>query len=171
MSTDVIAAFEDSLGESATADRTNAASFQEDLDDHVDPPAIGVPLPFEGVSLPAGVVPPESAEDLRTARTGVTPAGVGIAEYGTVTVQSRYHGDELVSLYPERHVAVVAASDVLPDAEAAFDRFDREFRDEEFAAPQSQVLESGPSTTADMGGLVEGVHGPREVHVVILEDR
>jgi len=32
------------------------------------------------------------------------------------------------------------------------------------------VLATGPSATADMGGLVHGAHGPKEVHVVLLRD-
>lgn len=106
-----------------------------------------------------------SVEQLQEANTGVTPAGLGIASYGTVTVRSRPEGDELLSLYPRRHVAVVAASDIVPDMPAAFERLDGEFGD----GLQSQVLATGPSATADMGSLVQGVHGPETVHVVILE--
>jgi L-lactate dehydrogenase complex protein LldG len=167
VSTDVIAAFEDSLLGDAESERTTTEEFEATLRDHLETPAIGVPLPFEGISLPPEVDPPGSASDLTEAKTGVTPAGAGIASYGTVTVDSRPEGDELVSLYVERHVAVVAASDVYEDPTAAFAAFDGEVSDHR----GSQVLETGPSATADMGSLVEGVHGPKEVHVLILEDR
>lgn len=167
MSTDVIADFEDSLLGSATAERTTADEFGAVLAEHVVEPAVGTPIPFEGVALPAGIAPPETPTELREANTGVTPAGLGVASYGSLTVRSRGAGDELVALYPERHVVVVAASDVVPDSAAAFDRLDREFA----AGDRTQVFETGPSSTADMGSLIEGVHGPTEVHVLVLEDR
>lgn len=167
MSTDVIATFEDSLSELATTERTTADAFLETLSDHVVPPALGVSLPFDGVSLPDGIGPPEFPEDLREVHTGITPAGMGIANYGTVTVRSRAEGDELVGLYPEHHVVVVPESDVYPDMQAAFEQLGEEFD----RGPTTQVLETGPSATADMGELVEGVHGPREVTVLILEGR
>jgi L-lactate dehydrogenase complex protein LldG len=34
----------------------------------------------------------------------------------------------------------------------------------------SAVVATGPSATADMGALVRGAHGPKEVHVVILDE-
>jgi len=33
------------------------------------------------------------------------------------------------------------------------------------------ILATGPSATADMGGLVRGAHGPKEVHVVLLSEK
>lgn len=168
MSSDHLSAFESSLRGSATVERVSAGGFAFVLDDHVEPPAVGAELPFEGISLEGTRVRTEfSPSDLRAANTGVTPAGMGIADYGTVTVESRSAGDELVSLYPERHVAVVRESDVVPDMAAAFDRLAGEFE----AGDDAQVLASGPSSTADLGALVEGVHGPKDVRVLVLEGR
>lgn len=148
--------------------RATPETFAATLEEVVTEPAVGVPLPFEGVSFegtPVEVDP--SIERFETASTGVTPAGMGIADYGTVTVDSRAAGDELVSLYSRRHVAVVAASDVVPDMAAAFDRLESAFE----SGATGRVLATGPSATADMGTLVEGVHGPESVHVVLLEER
>lgn len=169
MSTDVIAEFESSLRDTASAVEVVVADdLAGVLREHVGDPAVGAPLPFEGVSYDETPVEPlASATDLLDLHTGVTAAGMGVADYGTVTVRSTPGGDELVSLYPERHVAVVAASDVVPDMETAFERLAGEFD----AGRNAQVLATGVSTTGDMGGLVEGVHGPKDVRVVVLEDR
>jgi L-lactate dehydrogenase complex protein LldG len=35
----------------------------------------------------------------------------------------------------------------------------------------SAIVATGPSATADMGALVKGAHGPKAVHVVVLDDR
>ncbi len=175
-----------------TVERTTAEGFGAALADAVEPPAVGTRLPFPGVALAdadAPVTPFPGAEDadgergrlLRTARTGVTPAGLAVAERGTISVRSRAAGDELVSLYPERHVAVLRASDVVPDVRAALGAIGddaRRARDEsEAGAPDaigdataSAVLATRASVTADMGALVEGVHGPQEVVVVALSD-
>lgn len=168
MSSDPLSAFESSLQGTATVHTTTADEFPAAVEEAVDPPAVGTPLHFEGVSLDGTAVETEFGPTaLRDARTGVTPARVGVADYGSVTVAADEHGAELASLYAPRHVAVVAASDVAADMPAAFEALDAEFE----AGRDTQVLATGPSATADMGTLVEGVHGPHETHVVVLEDR
>lgn len=168
MSSETLTTFESSLQGVATVHTSEAESFADTLVEAIEEPAVGTPLPFDDVSLtetPVDLDP--SPTDIDAATTGVTPAGMGIADYGTVTLPSGAAGDELVSLYPPRHVAVVAASDVVPDMPAAYERLGEEFE----RGMDTQILATGPSATADMGTLVQGVHGPKETHVVILEDR
>lgn len=166
MSTDHLETFEASLeGLADSVRRVEPAAFEDALTELLVEPAVGVPLPFEEVSLDGTPVVTEfDAADLEAATTGVTPAGLGVATYGTVTVRSRPAGDELVSLYADRHVAVLRAADVVPDMSAAFERLADEFD----AGERTQVLATGPSSTADMGGLIRGVHGPESVHVLVL---
>ena len=168
MSTDLLSTFESSLAGVATAHTTTAAAFVETLTGIVEAPALGTPLPYDGVTLDdTGVETEFSPSDLEAASTGVTAASVGIADYGTVTIPSGSAGEELVSLYTPTHVAVVAASDVVAGMPEAYDRLGEEFE----AGRDTQILATGASATADMGTLVQGVHGPHETHVVILEDR
>jgi len=168
MSTDTIPAFESSLSElGVDLVRTTAREFDAALDDVVEQPAVGVPLPFAGVSLPDAVSEASSVDDLEDAATGVTPAGYGIASYGSVVLQGGPEGVEPVSLYGDTHIAVVAASDVLPDMADAIPRIAADIRDGRGEA----VVATGASATADMGALVQGVHGPTNVVVVVLTDR
>lgn len=160
-----VSTFEESLSDLADCRRVSPSEFEEAVIDAIEPPAVGVPLSFDEVSLPDDVRTDFTAENLRAAETGVTPVGVGIAPYGTVTVRSSAAGDELVSLYTSRHVAVVHADDVLADMSAAYERLGEEFA----AGRDTQVLATGASATADMGGLVRGVHGPESMTVVIVE--
>ncbi|WP_255170782.1 LUD domain-containing protein [Natrononativus amylolyticus] len=151
---------------------TTSSATAADLPDHVarviDEPAVGAPLPFAPGALEATAVDTDPTPDsLASARTGVTPARFAIAEYGTLAIPSTSAGEEPVSLYPPKHVAVVAESDVYDDLGGAFDRLAGEFAD----GTDSVVFATGVSATADMGELVEGVHGPREVHVVVVTDR
>jgi len=162
-------AFVASLGGAGVAvSETTGASFGADLAELVETPAVGAELPFPDLSLsdaPADVETAPSADDVAAARTGVTAAEFGVAEYGSVAVRSRPGGDEPVSLYPERHVAVVRASDIV-DLDGAFERLG-----ELLPAGESVVFATGASATADMGKFVQGVHGPGEVAVLLVGDR
>lgn len=91
---------------------------------------------------------------------------MGIASLGTVAVEARSTGDEFVALYPESHVVVVRESDIRSNLSDAFTWLRSEFE----TGRRSLILATGPSSTGDMGALVEGVHGPERVHIVIVRD-
>ncbi|SDC17504.1 LUD domain-containing protein [Natrinema hispanicum] len=168
MTVDTVGRFERALeGLEVGFERVPAADASERIATIVEEPAVGAPLPFEGVTLPESVTTEPTSADLEAARTGVTPAGFAIAEYGTVAVESTADGAEAISLYSDRHVAVVAESDVVPDLSAGFDRLADGFA----AGQDSVVFATGRSATADMGDLVHGVHGPGDVDVIVVEDR
>ncbi len=188
---DVVERLRRSAPEAVTVERTTAERLAGAVERVVEPPAVGTGVGIDGVSLPESVASlptaatPAAARErgdlLRAAKTGVTPARRGIAERGTVTVRSRGAGDELASLYVDRHVAVLPASNVVSDVRTALagvadgvaaaraSEGDGAAADDDRSA--SEVLTTGPSATADMGALVEGVHGPREVVVLAVEDR
>ncbi|WP_222919539.1 LUD domain-containing protein [Natrinema sp. SYSU A 869] len=168
MTVDTVGRFERALeGLEVGFERVAAADASERIGTMAEEPAVGAPLPFEGVSLPESVTTDPTTAELADARTGVTPVGFAIAEYGTVAVESTADGAEPISLYPERHVAVVAESDIVPNISAGFDRLADGFD----TGRDSVVFATGRSATADMGDLVHGVHGPGDVHVIALEDR
>ncbi|SEH13555.1 L-lactate dehydrogenase complex protein LldG [Natronorubrum sediminis] len=169
MSSASITAFEVSLQEYVdSCYRTTADEFERTIQDAIEAPAVGAPMPFDDVSLEGTTVETDpSAEAIRTAKTGVVPAGLGVASYGTLTIESRPTGDELISLYPNRCVIVVGASDIVPDLSVAFERLG----DDLASGNTAHILASGPSKTGDLGGLIEGVHGPAHISVVVLEDR
>ena len=153
----------------ASTTRTTPNRFDWALAESIIEPAVGARLPFEEVSLadanaPVGLDP--TREELLTATTGVTGATLGIASYGSVVLRMTPDVDELAALFPERHVVVVRECDVVSDMTMAFAQLAPLFEDESADA----IIATGPSATADMGELVYGAHGPREVHVIILEE-
>lgn len=162
-----VATFEQSLRDiDVGVTRTDSDGFAATLDDVIEQPAIGVPLDIEGVSLSETSVELDvTPRLLREAETGVTPAGAAIADYGTLLVQSTASGAEPVSLYAPTHVAVVTEADILADTAAATDWLGGEFQE----GRDSAVLATGVSATGDMGAIVEGVHGPGTVHVIVIE--
>ncbi|WP_254767058.1 LUD domain-containing protein [Salinilacihabitans rarus] len=168
METDVTETFEASLRRLDVAvERTDAAGAEAVLADRVEAPVVGVPLPFDGVSLPEGVETAPTPAQLEAATTAITAVDFAVADYGSVAIRASPAGEEPTSLYADVHVAVVAASDVLPDMGAAFDRLGEAVRD----GDADTVLATGPSATADMGALVTGAHGPKAVRAVVIEDR
>jgi L-lactate dehydrogenase complex protein LldG len=168
MGTDLVATFESELEGVSTIHQTATDDFAETLSGAVVEPAVGTQIPIEDVSLADTPVEPDpSPADVLAAETGVTPAGLGVADYGTVTLPASEEPREVVSLYCTRHVAVLAESDLVADMPAAYDRLSEDFA----AGTDTQILATGPSSTADMGELLRGVHGPHETHVVVVTDR
>ena len=170
MATTPLSAFESSLDDlDVPVTRVSPGEFPCAVTDAVEGPAVGVELDDVGsdVSLdgtPVDVDPTPAA--LREATTGVTGARLGVADYGSVVLALTDRASELVSLFVERHVVVLREGDVVPDMDAAVDALDEEFS----RTRGSAVLATGPSATADMGALVKGAHGPREVRVVVLTE-
>ncbi|WP_254533307.1 LUD domain-containing protein [Natrinema gelatinilyticum] len=159
----------DELGVSVT--RTTADEFHEHIGEIVVEPAVGVPLeetfddPAFSLVDTVVVVDPTPAS-LRQATTGVTGARMGIADYGSLVLSLTRQASELVSLFVERHVIVVSATDVVSNMDKAVDELHEEVNENGGSA----ILSTGPSATADMGALVKGAHGPRDVHVIVVEE-
>lgn len=144
--------------------RVAAASATETIADLLEPPAVGVPLPWDDVALPDAVETAPSPAALDDAVTGVTAAALGVADYGSIVLRSTPEGIEPISLFPDLHLAVLRAADIVPDMAAAFEWFGETFR----ARRDSAIIATGPSATADMGALVHGAHGPKAVHVLVI---
>lgn len=161
--------FAESVGEYGLVHRTTAAKATETIATLIEEPAVGTPIPIEDVTLSELPVETDpTPARLEAARTGVTAAGLGVASYGTITIESSPAGEEPTSLFVDRHVAVIAASDLVGDMHAAIERIAADIDGD---GASTHVLTTGPSATADMGELAVGVHGPRTVHVVVVTDR
>ena len=169
MSTSTVETFESSLEElDISMTRTVSANFEATIESLVGDPAVGVPLDaYEGLSLSnTSVETPPTPQLLKSSETGVTPVGKAIAEYGTLVLDSDSVGTEPVSLYPPHHVGIVRENDVLETVDSAGGHLERRFD-----AGTSSIFATGVSSTGDMGSLVEGVHGPKNVDVVLITDQ
>jgi len=127
-------------------------------------------LPAEWLAgLPAETVltvdtPPLSAAELDRVAGVVTGCAVAIAETGTIILDhgpgSSGQGRRALTLVPDFHLAVVLAAQVAADLPDGFARLNP-------ARPHTLI--SGPSATSDIELIrVEGVHGPRQLHVLLV---
>jgi L-lactate dehydrogenase complex protein LldG len=122
----------------------------------VVPPGLGIDVP--GAVTDDGL----SASELDGFAAVVTAARLGIAETGTIVLDHQPdQGRRALSLVPDHHVCVVRADQVVPDVPDAVALLD---------ASRPLTWVSGPSATSDIElDRVEGVHGPRVLHVIVVD--
>lgn len=111
---------------------------------------------------------PDGPEWLRTraagAAAGITGADALLAETGTVVLAATPERPRSLSLLPGRHVVLATTDQLLPDLEGWIER-----RGLLLAPDPCTVFVTGPSRTADIEKvLVTGMHGPRELTVVLI---
>lgn len=165
MTSDLVATFSDSLAALGVGvSRTDAAGLPGAISDASSGETIAAGLPAD--SLPDGVNDSPANADLESARTGVTSVPLAVASSGSVLVRPSAEGEGAVSLFPPRHVAVVDEGDVVRDLPAALAELEAAVAD----GADDWVFVTGTSKTADMGAIVEGVHGPTEMHVVVVDE-
>lgn len=98
---------------------------------------------------------------------GVTDVQAALAETGALVCTSGPDRSRGLSLIPPVHVALVRRSDILPDMIDYWQQVGSSPAD----LPSSTVFIAGPSKTADIEGeLVVGVHGPGQVHIILMPD-
>jgi L-lactate dehydrogenase complex protein LldG len=108
-------------------------------------------------------------EELRalcaTVNYGISSADYALSDTGSLVMISSREEARLVSLLPPAHIAIVPASKLLTGLDELYTILPR-------PADQSSsmVFITGPSRTADIEQiLVRGVHGPGEIHVIVVD--
>jgi L-lactate dehydrogenase complex protein LldG len=93
---------------------------------------------------------------------GVSHAAYGLADTGSVVLAASPEEPRARSLLPDVHVTLLREERILPGLDELFAAVGSDL-------PSSLAIVSGPSRSADIEQrLTIGVHGPGEVHVVLL---
>lgn len=151
----------------ATVQRCSTADLAAAMDEAlpqgasvVVPSGLAATLGFEIVG--ARVDDHDTALELDQIEVVVTAARAGIAETGTIVLDHEAdQGRRAISLVPDLHVCIVREEQIVPDVPDAIALLDP-------ARPLTWI--SGPSATSDIElDRVEGVHGPRTLHVLLVD--
>ncbi len=112
---------------------------------------------FEGDFRKAGHVP----------AAGVTFSNFAMADTGTVVLESTMEHIRLATTLPELHFVIVDPETILEDNLAAVKPMTELHQGSE---PRFVAYITGPSRTADIERVLTiGCHGPRELHVLVIE--
>ncbi|KRV47885.1 lactate utilization protein C [Wenjunlia vitaminophila] len=106
--------------------------------------------------------PPLRPAQLDAADGALTTCALAVAETGTLVLDAGPgQGRRALTLLPDFHLCVLRSAQIAPDVPTALRGLDP-------CCPLTFV--SGPSATSDIElERVEGVHGPRVLHIVIVE--
>jgi L-lactate dehydrogenase complex protein LldG len=97
---------------------------------------------------------------------GITAADYALADTGSLVFFTESKESRLLSLLPPCHIAVIESSRIVASLDDVF-----RLRPLPGADSSAMTVITGPSRTGDIEmRLVRGVHGPGEIHVILIED-
>jgi len=106
-----------------------------------------------------------SREELFSSDIGVTSAQGAIAETGTLVLKSGAERHRLVSLVPPVHVCILTAGSIRQSMAEILEMADPN-------ANRTITFITGASRTSDIElTLAIGVHGPGELHIIVIKDQ
>jgi L-lactate dehydrogenase complex protein LldG len=105
-----------------------------------------------------------------TDRASLVGAFAGIAETGTLLLYSAPETPSSLNFAPEMHIVLLKAARILASYEEAFDALKAARPGGNVRLPRTVNLITGPSRTADVERtLTLGAHGPRFLHVIVID--
>ncbi len=105
------------------------------------------------------------------ADVGITGVSFVLAESGSLVLTSQTEGAQLVSLAPPVHIALYQRNQLRATLEDVLSRLPVSTVPGQPGPARSAVFVTGTSRTADIEQiLIRGVHGPREVHAILIEE-
>ncbi len=113
------------------------------------------------------VLRPPLGPHLSEIHTALTGADWAIAETGTLVLDSNSEDLRIATMLSETHIAWIPASRIVPDAVT----LSAWLVDKMKSPPGYMSFITGASRTADIERVLAiGVHGPQELHILIMEE-
>jgi L-lactate dehydrogenase complex protein LldG len=110
----------------------------------------------------------DEASFIKNAEASLTTCEALIARTGSILVSGATESGRRLSIYPEKHLVLAYASQLLPDIKDGLAYVRQKYNNK---IPSMLSLVSGPSRTADIEKtLVMGAHGPQELILFMIDD-
>lgn len=110
----------------------------------------------------------DKPEDFKDLHSAITSCEFLIARFGSVMVSSGLSSGRRLNFYPEKHLVVAYASQLVPETKDALIGMREKYNG---SLPSMITQISGASRTADIEKtLVMGMHGPKEIYVFFVDD-
>lgn len=107
----------------------------------------------------------EEQNELAQFEIGVTGALAAVADSGTLMVQMGAGRGRFASLLPVVHIALIKADQLY----LSLNHFIRAYPEVNMGSSNTVAI-TGPSRTGDIEGVLTlGVHGPKELHVILIQ--
>ena len=146
-----------SLNNALVAATENDAVLLAQPDD-LDPELLSI------FKLNKNIVTEPTKEQISTIKTGITDAFCAIASTGSICVSITKNLTSHASMLTHKHIVIVDSKTINPKPR---DIFSEKYLKGKGLMRSFSII-TGPSSTADMGPLVRGVHGPGKLHIVIV---
>jgi len=135
--------------------------------DHLDIKALQLPEKLAADSIAVHTTVPDDGqirEKTISSYIGITSPPWGIAESATAVQLTLPGQPRSTSLVPSIHIGVIRIENILADLTELYALLRRN------PPPSSAVFITGPSKTGDIEShLVYGAHGPRTMHIVVID--
>ncbi len=107
-------------------------------------------------------------EDFLKAKVGVTFCEFLVARVGAIVISSKQTGGRRLNIYPDTHVVVAMASQIVPDIKTALKALCEKYTDR---LPSLVSIITGPSLSFGIENLkVTGATGTRNLFVFLVDD-
>lgn len=107
-------------------------------------------------------------DDFNSVNVGITACDFLISRFGSVMVSSGLGAGRRIFVFPETHVVIAKASQVVPELKDALVGMKKKYSGN---FPSQVTVITGPSRTADIEKtLVMGAHGPKSLYVFMIDD-
>lgn len=103
--------------------------------------------------------------NFQSAQIGITDSFAGISKTGSVCVSLHNRITSAISMLAKKHIVLLDSNYIVQLPREIF--LNEKFKNNNLT--NNFTFITGPSATADMGPLVRGVHGPGQLHIIIIE--